>query len=418
MLLGSVLAATGFFFTIGQFALVATGSVLVFRHWQRGAGKTSLQGFGQEHGTLVFRERLERELTELSTGFINLPAEQIDEAIRYSLQRVGTVCAVDSCHLWLWDEQHRFVKHAIEWYEAGEDEQNQLWQTLDFHHLCWIRKKLEKALSLRVLGPADFSDEAVGERDFFQQQGITALLLLPIHFDGKVHGIVSMLVCGDREHFLGENIAPFELIADMLASALQQKSSQQRLLEANSQLQILSEVDELTGIANRRYFNHQFSNIIRQASRTGQLVSLLLVDIDYFKKYNDCYGHLQGDTALRKIAQRVDKSFRRADEHAARYGGEEFTVIFAAGSNAELIFEQAKKLRKKIEKLHILHGESKISQFVTVSIGVACLSIQHHDQDRQLIQLTDECLYQAKSDGRNRVIFRDQNGQLHSDVEK
>jgi diguanylate cyclase (GGDEF)-like protein len=242
--------------------------------------------------------------------------------------------------------------------------------------------------------------------------------MMPIRFDGKVHGSIGLLVYTDRAFWLEPDMAPFSLIADMLSSALQQKTNQQLLQEANSQLQVLSEIDELTGIANRRYFNHQFKNIARQASRTGQLVTLLLVDIDYFKKYNDCYGHVQGDIALRKIAQVVDKSFRRADEHAARYGGEEFTVMFAAGSDPAVIYEQAKKLRQQVVEMRIPHSQSTVNDSVTICIGVACMHINEPGQAVELIQLTDECLYRAKSEGRNRVIYRDIAGQFHNDSEQ
>lgn len=400
-----------------QFGLLALGVIVIQFLWQLRRNALRVENKEQDNKQLAFRERMERELTELSTGFINLPLERIDEAIKHSLERVAVICDIDSCSLWLWDDQHRHVKSAYDWHADKVASKNREWQKMDFNHLPWLRERLERGLSVHVLSREQLPDEAVGEKRFCEHFDIRAFAMMPIRFDGKVHGSVGLLVYSDREFWLEPDMAPFSLIADMLSSALQQKNTQQLLQEANSQLQILSEIDELTGIANRRYFNHQFKNIARQAARTGQLVTLLLVDIDFFKKYNDCYGHLQGDSALQKIAQRIDKSFRRADEHAARFGGEEFTVIFAAGSDPAVIYEQAKKLRRQVMAMRIPHKQSSVSDYVTICIGVACMHINDPEQTEGLIQMTDECLYQAKSEGRNRVVYRDIAGQFHIDSE-
>lgn len=401
-----------------QFGLFALGVLLINACWvsQRNA-VLSLKA-RQSDRQLAFRERMERELTELSTGFINVPLEEIDEAIRHALERVAVICDVDSCSLWLWDDQHRFIKSAIEWHASSVGDKNRQWQKLDFELLPWLKDHLQRGVPVHVLASDELPVEAEKERQFCEQFGIRAFAMMPIRFDDKVQGTIGLVVYSDRGYWLGPDMAPFLLIADMLSSALQQKKYQQLLVEANSQLQVLSEIDELTGIANRRYFNLHFMNIARQAARTGQVVTLLMIDIDFFKKYNDCYGHLQGDNALVEIARMVDKSFRRADEHAARYGGEEFTVIFAAGSDPLAIYEQAKNLRLKVLGLKIPHSESSVSDYVTVCIGVACIKIVDPAQTAELIQLADECLYKAKSGGRNRVIYRDIDGQLHCDREE
>lgn len=404
-----------FYLQLWQFGLLAVGVVLINACWQHSRTVERSAEGAHDSKQVSFRERMERELTELSTGFINIPLQEIDEAIEHALERVAVICDVDSCSLWLWDEKHRFVKDAFDWHAETVGSEQHQWQKLDFDLLPWLKGRLERGLPVHVLNCEELPEEARNEIRFCEHFGIRAFAMMPIRFDGKVHGTIGLVVYSDREFWLEPEVAPFRLVADMLASALQQKSNQQQLMEANSQLQLLSEIDELTGIANRRYFNHKFKSIARQAARTGQLVTLLLVDIDYFKKYNDYYGHLQGDGALRQIAQMVDKSFRRADEHAARYGGEEFTVTFAAGSDPDVIFEQAKKLRQQILDMHIAHAESVISDFVTICVGVACMSVDDPEQSAELIQLTDECLYRAKSEGRNRVVYRDAEGHLHHD---
>jgi diguanylate cyclase (GGDEF)-like protein len=417
MLLDPLPSIEAFWQLLWRFGILVGGVLLIISWWQSRRSSALNAGAQQGNRKLAFREQMERELTELSTGFINLPLQKIDEAIKHALERVAIICDVDSCSLWLWDDQHRFIKTSIEWHADSVADDNRQWRDMDFGNLPWLKKQLEQGLPVHVLSREQLPEEAAQEIRFCEHFGIRAFAMMPIRFDGKVHGTIGLVVYTDREYWLEPGLAPFQLIADMLSSALQQKSNQQKLMEANAQLQVLSEIDELTGIANRRYFNVQFKNIARQAARTGQLVTLLLVDIDYFKKYNDCYGHVQGDAALRQIAQTVDKSFRRADEHAARYGGEEFTVIFAAGADPAVIYRQSITLRKRIEALHIAHEKSDISDYVTVSIGVACMPITDPEQVGELIELTDECLYRAKSDGRNRVVYRDAAGRLHTDFE-
>ena len=170
---------------------------------------------------------------------------------------------------------------------------------------------------------------------------------------------------------------------------------------ANERLQHLSLSDGLTGIANRRHFDHVLARELRRALRESSPLSLLLIDIDYFKKYNDAVGHLAGDDALKKIAHAIQNEFKRGADLAARYGGEEFVVILP-GATGEEALKQAERVRQLVDRLNIKHPDSNIVDHVTISVGVASLGTDQYKTTDELIDEADTALYRSKSEGRNR----------------
>lgn len=179
--------------------------------------------------------------------------------------------------------------------------------------------------------------------------------------------------------------------------------AREKLTIANKQLENLVRTDGLTGVSNRRWFNERFQDEFRAAKRHGHQITLLLLDVDHFKKYNDHYGHLEGDTCLVKIAHQAHRLFRRGGEMVARYGGEEFAIILP-GSTQDDALRSANVLLEKIADLKIEHAASSTSEYVTVSIGLVS-SIPHIEvTEEEFIKAADEALYQAKEAGRARVV--------------
>jgi len=168
-------------------------------------------------------------------------------------------------------------------------------------------------------------------------------------------------------------------------------------------LRQMSYIDGLTGIYNRRLFDQTIEREWRRAIRNSSEISLIMIDIDYFKKYNDKYGHIEGDNCLKKISKVLTTGVKRAGDFCARYGGEEFVILLPDTEleNAENI---AGKIRKNVEDLRIEHRDSEISDFVTISLGVASKIPEINDSDYSiLIESADKALYFAKNNGRNRV---------------
>jgi diguanylate cyclase (GGDEF)-like protein len=176
----------------------------------------------------------------------------------------------------------------------------------------------------------------------------------------------------------------------------------QRIRDDIRELERFSTLDGLTGIPNRRYFDNCMEHELNHAKRLHTPTSLLYIDIDYFKRYNDRYGHLAGDEVLQRIAQTVAAMARRNTDVAARLGGEEFAILLpdTEMEHARLIGEN---LRLAVNALEIPHADSKISKHVTLSTGVATLIPDKETQPNELLGAADSALYRAKAEGRNRV---------------
>lgn len=186
-----------------------------------------------------------------------------------------------------------------------------------------------------------------------------------------------------------------------LANTLVIERSQ--LENANQELSILSSVDGLTGIANRRHFDQFLEQLWLQSARNRKPVGLIICDIDFFKGYNDTYGHLQGDECLKQVAASLKNSLKRQGDFVARYGGEEFVVVLP-DSDVEGAIKVAETLRTNVESLGIPHRLSSITPKVTISLGVAIGHANSSDTPKTLIEAADAALYQAKQNGRNRFI--------------
>jgi diguanylate cyclase (GGDEF)-like protein len=164
--------------------------------------------------------------------------------------------------------------------------------------------------------------------------------------------------------------------------------------------------DALTGIYNRRYFDENLSRLIKSMSRSGDVLSLMMVDIDHFKNYNDTYGHSEGDECLKIIAKTLSKSVARANDFVARYGGEEFAVVLPnTDENGARVI--ANRLLENIRNCRIPHEKSDVSDHVTVSIGVTTGRTKHTREKDDYIKRADEMLYMSKRNGRNRYTFEE-----------
>ena len=178
------------------------------------------------------------------------------------------------------------------------------------------------------------------------------------------------------------------------------------LARANRELESISKQDSLTRIANRRCFDAYLDQELKRASRRESELSLILIDIDYFKRYNDLYGHQQGDICLTRVAATLAATARRPSDLVARYGGEEFAIVLPDTPLAGAV-EIADSLRLAIRKLAIAHPASDVAPVVTISAGIASLVPDARSTATELIETADQRLYQAKHDGRDRHVADD-----------
>jgi len=204
------------------------------------------------------------------------------------------------------------------------------------------------------------------------------------------------------EVVLGAKIRAMQRIVQMRTSLVVMAK---KLDRANAELRRLSASDGLTGIANRRYFDEAIGREWRRARRLSASVALIMCDVDYFKLYNDTYGHQAGDDCLRRVAATLQKFMERATDVAARYGGEEFAIVLPETNIGGALFI-AEKIRHGIHDLNLTHDASPLGK-ITISMGIAATIPGVDNPYDDLIQAADRALYQAKHEGRDRVCRAD-----------
>ena len=185
---------------------------------------------------------------------------------------------------------------------------------------------------------------------------------------------------------------------------IQLQKNNRKIIELNNQLELLSKTDSLTGLYNRRYFDEMINLEWNRGLRSNSTMSCILFDIDYFKDYNDYYGHQQGDSCLKNISALMKDSFRRAGDIVARYGGEEFIVIMA-DSDKEDTVAAIEHFQRELEKLKIPHERSEVAKQVTMSIGFFTQAPSRDESVEDIIRKADEALYHAKSEGRAQWVM-------------
>jgi len=234
-----------------------------------------------------------------------------------------------------------------------------------------------------------------------------ACLLVPLHFGNEVWGALA-LVMGSYIYDWQEEEIDFMLqITDQLAIAIQQSELYLQLQDANKKLQQLAATDGLTQIANRRYFDEIVHQEWQRMKREQQPLSLIIVDIDWFKGYNDHYGHQAGDDCLCQVAQAIAKVTQRPADTLARYGGEEF-VILLPNTDTQGAAQIAEEICQTVIGLEIPHPHSSISPYLTVSAGITSLVPSIDLSPEQLLSQADQALYLAKNNGRNQFLIYSQ----------
>lgn len=224
-----------------------------------------------------------------------------------------------------------------------------------------------------------------------------------LEIDGELHHEESRVVPISQN----EVLVIVRDITDRKQAEAIQADLNQKLKQVNAELNRLATVDGLTEIANRRSFDQALDLEWQRARRQEKSLSLILCDIDYFKPYNDNYGHLAGDDCLRQVAQVLNTVVQRPGDLAARYGGEEF-VLLLPDTTLEGAIGIIEKIQAAIAQCHLPHAYSKVAKVITLSFGVVCHrpSIKEHSP-RELVHRTDLALYQAKAQGRNGYVVGD-----------
>ena len=227
--------------------------------------------------------------------------------------------------------------------------------------------------------------------------------------DPKTEGIVVIFVTArdatsDEEY--GLKLGAVDYISKPISSAIVRArvDTHMNLKRKTDMLERFALLDGLTGIHNRRYFDEQLEKEVGRNIRENRPVSVIMMDIDHFKEFNDHYGHGAGDQCLKKVARALTDTLSRPGDTLCRYGGEEFVALLP-GSDDDGAGVVAERLREAVEALSVAHEYSGVSNVVTLSLGIACKEPTGEEKStaESLLKLADEALYSAKRAGRNRV---------------
>jgi len=250
---------------------------------------------------------------------------------------------------------------------------------------------------IRVIPDVENADVSPCLVEFVQQFKVRAKLVVPILHKQQLWGILVAHQCSGPRHWQQLEIELLTHLATQAAIAIQQS-------ELYQQLQQLATVDSLTQIANRRRFDEYLNQEWQGMSREQAPLSLILCDIDFFKTYNDTYGHQAGDSCLQQVAHAISCAVKRPTDLVARYGGEEFAVVLP-NTDAKGAVQVAERIRAGVKALQIPHCSSP-SQSVTLSLGVTSTVPANEFFPTTLIGIADQALYQAKDQGRDQVIVK------------
>ncbi len=207
----------------------------------------------------------------------------------------------------------------------------------------------------------------------------------------------------DVVHVVRNDDGEVEALVGFMFDISERKKTEEKLLTLQKELEELSFKDGLTGVANRRMFDSIMQLEWTNSRRTGQPLSIIMIDIDYFKQYNDHYGHIKGDDCLKRVAKALNTAAARSRDFFARYGGEEFILVLPE-TDATAAEKVAERCRNLIFKEQIPHYYSDVSQILTISMGIGTKTPSQKDEPRAFIDAVDRNLYLAKQQGRNRQV--------------
>ncbi|MCC5852905.1 MAG: diguanylate cyclase [Alkalimonas sp.] len=392
-----------------QLSFTLSNSVLItLTREQHKAGEQLKKASDQHTEEMEEALAFDKLISLISAELINVQPEQLDNHIEDALSALGEFCHADRSYVFLFHDEMTLMSNTHEWVRAGisshkanlqnmpESSQPYIWQILQQEHIFAVS-------DVEQLPPV-----AALEKQEFQNEDIQSILCAAMVSDDQLLGFVGCDMVARKRAWTASDIRRLKLVGNMIGNTIQNinyrlslQQVQQELVHANAELQELASRDGLTGIANRRKFDTLLQQELHRSARQQQPLGLIMIDIDYFKRYNDYYGHLAGDDVLKQVAQQLQQVLKREGEVVARYGGEEFAIVVPA-CTAESLNKLLDALQDRVKQLGIAHQQAP-NQQLTISLGASLIEPDKTTTAHQLIQLADKALYQAKAAGRNQA---------------
>ena len=369
-----------------------------------------------QQADLMFQSMWNNLLRSFANRFINLKLESFSQELTQVISETANFFKLDRVSIYLFDKSNSKARIYLEWLKKDIPSLNKFSKKIEIEPKLIEFSKLLAGEAQR-LSPLQSTEDpkeiqCLGLSEHYAQVESVSCLAIPVYNQDKVMGWIGLDYQTDGQVWEEDdldNLLPLgALVSEVFtrrAKEEQRKVTYQKLSENHVRLSEQAFTDGLTHLANRRYFDKVLDSEIRRASREKSNLALLFCDLDYFKNYNDCYGHIEGDNCLKQIGQIFLQEFQRAGDFVARYGGEEFAVILS-GSLANDAKESAEKLTQKIIDSNIPNEGSPLGK-ITISIGIASITSPKPNDSERLIENADKALYKAKENGRNRIEIAD-----------
>lgn len=351
-------------------------------------------------GALKYRERMLKALNEMAVALLSYESEAYEEVISRGLKPVCNTAGVDRVAVYRLLDKDVHLGQVYLWFgQTIPIDEDLRVVPLDPPVIRWL-DVLTKGGCIN----ASVDDMPDDEAAWLSQFGAKGIYFVPIFTHERFWGVVALEdhTCYRRfdDDCLGLLQSAAHLCADVVIRS--EMAKEIRLLETEADKIY---IDPLTGIYNRRFFDENLGSIVQNLSRSSGSLSMMMIDIDFFKIFNDTYGHSEGDRCLQMIAGTLSRGILRTNDFIARYGGEEFIVVLP-NTEQEGACMLANKFLDNVRALKIPHKESSVADCVTISIGVATGTVHHMQTGEDYIKLADEMLYISKRKGRNRFTFK------------
>ena len=358
----------------------------------------------------------DKVIAEISTQLIDIQSDNLDRQIESALKAIGTFCDADRSYLFQFSQNGKTMSNTHEWVNKQVEPFKEKLQNIPQDLLPYFFTTMSNKHVFNVPDINALHGAAKAEKEEFLSQGIKSILCIGLRSDNALFGFIGCDCITHIRHWSDTDLLRIKLVGEIIANALRNvfykqrlENIQQQLLLVNQELQSQANMDSLTQIANRRCFDQTLLNEIQRASRSGQSLSLIICDIDYFKLYNDNHGHQQGDEVLKRVAKALHNFSKRQSDLAARYGGEEFAVILPSLDKNQCL-KFAKLLQEQIKQLNIPHPDSKVADYLTMSVGCYSCNPDKNTTADMMILAADSALYVAKKSGRNQIqVFNEEN---------
>ncbi|MGR5303738.1 GGDEF domain-containing protein [Vibrio mediterranei] len=350
------------------------------------------------------QSKLHRILADMSLNILTCNEDNVTEVMYSAFEPIGRVLEIDRISILSIQEQ--MATFSYSWRADGS--KNPLGEGFNIEAMTLLQRRLLSLDPIIIDDIESIEESAQTEYTLLKSQNIASIALFPLIDGQSVFGILSasnlyhpQQWTETQKTILSRLSTTISELHIRLKNHNEMTALQDELIETNRRLHIAAETDELTGLPNRRPFMTELAH--NTESLFVSTITTMMIDVDHFKQYNDTYGHVQGDFALRYVAQALKQVLSPCGHMVARIGGEEFCALLINTSQEESVV-LAQQMRQEVEKLNITHSGNDPYDIVTISIGVAFQHLGNHPITPQnMLENADEALYAAKKRGRNHV---------------